>query len=408
MYQIIGKEVEMKLAQRVARIKPSATLSVSAKAKALKQQGIQVVNFGVGEPDFDTPQHIQDAAIAAMRKGETRYTAVSGIDELKDAICRVTQEDYGLSYGKQEVLVCCGGKHALYNLFQATLDPGDEVIIPSPYWVSYPDMVELADGKPLTVACSEGNGFKLHPDDLHKAITPRTRMLILNSPSNPTGVHYSRAELAALAEVLLKNENVMIVSDDIYNRILFQGQEWVNLAMLDERLRQRTFIVNGVSKTYCMTGWRIGYLIGNAEVIRAAGDIQSQSTSNPTSISQWASVAALNGDQEGVQKMAKVFEQRCHYVLDRLAKLPGVTCPSPSGAFYVFPNISRYFGRKYGDKSIMNSIDMASFLMENSHVAVVPGVAFGEDRCIRFSYALSMEDLKEGFDRIEKGLSNLS
>lgn len=397
----------MKLAQRVARIKPSATLTISAKAKALKQQGVQIVNFGVGEPDFDTPQHIQEAAVAAIKRGETRYTAVSGIDELKDAICRMIAEDYGLSYGKENVLVCCGGKHALYNLFQTVLDPGDEVIIPSPYWVSYPDMVELAGATPVTVACPEENGFKLRPEDLEGAITPRTRMIIINSPSNPTGVHYLREEYLALVEILAKYEDIIIVSDDIYYRILFRGYEWVNIAMLDERLRERTFIVNGVSKTYCMTGWRIGYLIGDAGVIKAANNIQSQSTSNPTSISQWASVAALNGEQEGVSNMAKIFEDRCKYVLGRLAKLPGVTCPSPAGAFYVFPNISHYFGRRHEAQTITNSLDMANFLMEKAHVAVVPGGAFGEDRCIRFSYALSMDDLREGFDRIEKALKIL-
>ncbi|MGA7875059.1 MAG: pyridoxal phosphate-dependent aminotransferase [Desulfoferrobacter sp.] len=397
----------MKLAQRVARIKPSATLTISAKAKALKQQGVQVVNFGVGEPDFDTPQHIQEAAVAAIKRGETRYTAVSGIDELKEAICRMIAEDYGLSYGKENVLVCCGGKHALYNLFQTVLDPGDEVIIPSPYWVSYPDMVELAGATPVTVACPEENGFKLRPEDLEGAITPRTRMIIINSPSNPTGVHYLREEYLALVEILAKYEDIVIVSDDIYYRILFRGYEWINIAMLDERLRERTFIVNGVSKTYCMTGWRIGYLIGDAGVIKAANNIQSQSTSNPTSISQWASVAALNGDQEGVSNMAKIFEDRCKYVLGRLAKLPGVTCPSPAGAFYVFPNVSHYFGKRHEEQTITNSLDMANFLMEKAHVAVVPGGAFGEDRCIRFSYALSMDDLREGFDRIEKALKML-
>ena len=397
----------MKLAQRVARIKPSATLTISAKAKALKQQGVQIVNFGVGEPDFDTPQHIQEAAVAAIKRGETRYTAVSGIDELKEAICRMIAEDYGLSYGKENVLVCCGGKHALYNLFQTVLDPGDEVIIPSPYWVSYPDMVELAGATPVTVACPEENGFKLRPEDLEGAITPRTRMIIINSPSNPTGVHYLREEYLALVEILAKYEDIVIVSDDIYYRILFRGYEWINIAMLDERLRERTFIVNGVSKTYCMTGWRIGYLIGDAGVIKAANNIQSQSTSNPTSISQWASVAALNGDQEGVSNMAKIFEDRCKYVLGRLAKLPGVTCPSPAGAFYVFPNVSHYFGKRHEEQTITNSLDMANFLMEKAHVAVVPGGAFGEDRCIRFSYALSMDDLREGFDRIEKALKML-
>ena len=397
----------MKLAQRVAQIKPSATLTISAKAKALKQQGVQVVNFGVGEPDFDTPQHIQEAAVAALKRGETRYTAVSGIDELKSAICQVVAEDYGLSYGKENVLVCCGGKHALYNLFQAMLDPGDEVIIPSPYWVSYPDMVALAGASPVTVACPEENGFKLRPEDLQAAITPRTRMIILNSPSNPTGVHYLREEYLALVEVLAKHEDIVIVSDDIYYRILFHGSEWVNVAMLDERLRERTFIVNGVSKTYCMTGWRIGYLIGDAGVIKAANNIQSQSTSNPTSISQWASVAALTGDQEGVRNMAKIFEERCKYVLGRLAELPGVTCPAPAGAFYVFPNVSEYFGRRTEERTIESSLDMADFLMEKAHVAVVPGSAFGEDRCIRFSYALSMDDLREGFDRIERALKML-
>lgn len=397
----------MKLAQRAAQIKPSATLSISAKAKALKQKGVQIVNFGVGEPDFDTPQHIQEAAIAALKRGETRYTAVGGIDELKGSICRVIQEDYGLSYAKENVMVTCGGKHALYNLFQATLDPADEVIIPSPFWVSYPDMVELAGATPVTVSCPEENGFKLRPQDLENAVTPRTRMIILNSPSNPTGVHYRRDELTALAEVLAKHEEIMIVSDDIYYRILFEGNEWANIAMLDNRLLERTFIVNGVSKTYCMTGWRIGYLIGDAKVIKAATNIQSQSTSNPTSIAQWAGVAALDGDQEIVQQMTQVFEDRCKYVLDRLAKLPGVTCPPPAGAFYVFPNMSHYYGSKHGNQLIMNSLDLANFLMEKAHVAVVPGSAFGEDRCIRFSYALSMGDLKEGFDRIERALEAL-
>lgn len=398
----------MKLAQRAAQIKPSATLTISAKAKALKQQGVQIVNFGVGEPDFDTPQHIQDAAVEALKKGETRYTAVGGIDPLKDAICRVVAEDYGLRYGNENVLVCCGGKHALYNLFQAVLDPGDEVIIPSPYWVSYPDMVQLAGAIPVTVACPEETGFKLRPEDLQEAITARSRMIIVNSPSNPTGVHYRRSEYLALAEVLAQHEDVIIVSDDIYYRILFAGYEWVNLAMLDERLRERTLIVNGVSKTYCMTGWRIGYLIGDAGVIKAANTIQGQSTSNPTSIAQWASVAALNGDQQIVSNMARIFEDRCKYVLGRLAQLQDVTCPCPAGAFYVFPNVSRYYGRQYAGQTIKDSLGMADFLMDKAHVAVVPGSAFGEDRCIRFSYALSMDDLKEGFDRIEKALALLA
>jgi len=398
----------MKLAQRVGRIKPSATLTINAKAKALKQQGVQVVNFGVGEPDFDTPLHIQEAGIEAIRGGHTRYTAVGGIDELKDSICQVIKEDYGLSYGRENVLVSCGGKHSLYNLFQAVLDAGDEVIIPSPYWVSYPDMVALADATPVFVSCSESRGFKLRPDDLEKAVTSKTRMIILNSPSNPTGVHYSRAELEDLIMVLKKYPDIVVVSDDIYYRILFRGHEWHNVAMLDEELRGRTFIVNGVSKTYCMTGWRIGYMIGDAAVIKAATKIQSQSTSNPTSIAQYASVAALKDDQAVVAEMVKVFEKRCRYVMDRLSQLPGVTCPQPAGAFYVFPNFSACYGKKAGGRVIASSLDLADYLMESAHVAVVPGGAFGEDRCIRFSYALSMEDLELGFDRISEALRKLS
>jgi aspartate aminotransferase len=398
----------MKLAERVSRVKPSATLTINAKAKALKQKGVHIVNFGVGEPDFDTPEHIRDAAVDAIQHGHTRYTAVGGIDELKNAICRVMEQDYGLAYDKDNVLVSCGGKHALYNLFQAVLDPGDEVIIPSPYWVSYPDMVELAGAKNVIVQCPEENGFKLRPEALEEAITPQTRLLIMNSPSNPTGVHYSRSDLEALAGVLLRHKDVMIVSDDIYYRIIFDGHEWINLAMLDESLRERTFIINGVSKTYCMTGWRIGYIIGDPSVIKAATKIQGQSTSNPTSIAQWASVAALKEDQKVVSDMVSVFQKRCHYVLERLGNFPRVTCPVPSGAFYVFPNFSAYFGKGIDGRTIRNSLDMADYLMEKAHVAVVPGSAFGEDRCIRLSYALSMEDLKEGFDRIEQSLKDLS
>jgi aspartate aminotransferase len=397
----------MKLAQRVARIQPSATLTINAKAKALKQQGVHVINFGVGEPDSGTPEHIQKAAIHAIQNGQTRYTPVSGINELKDAILHVVQQDYGLSYDRDNVLVSCGGKHSLYNLFQAILDPGDEVIIPSPYWVSYPDMVVMTGATPVPVVCPDSHGFKLRPDVLERAITEKTRLFILNSPSNPTGVHYTPEELRALAEVLLRHENVMIASDDIYYRILFNGNKWCNIAMADERLKDRVFIVNGVSKTYCMTGWRIGYLVGDADVVRAATKIQGQSTSNPCSIAQWASVAALMEDQTAVSEMSKTFEKRCHYVLERLEQLPGVSCQAPAGAFYVFPNFSSYFGKRAGERVIDGSAALADYLMESAHVAVVPGGAFGEDRCIRLSYALSMEELKIGFDRIAAALLEL-
>ncbi|HAA05789.1 MAG TPA: aspartate aminotransferase, partial [Syntrophobacteraceae bacterium] len=352
------------------------------------------------------PLHIQAAAIEAIRDGHTRYTAVSGINELKDAIVDTVQKDYGLTYRRDNVLVSCGGKHALYNLFQTLLDPDDEVIIPAPFWVSYPDMVELTGAKSVEVPTREIDGFKLRPEQLEKVLTPKTRMLILNSPSNPTGAHYRRDELDALAETILRH-NLTVLSDDIYYRILFDGQEWVNMAMLGERLKERTFIANGVSKSYCMTGWRIGYLVGDAAVLSAASKIQSQSTSNPCSIAQWASVAALNGPQEDVEKMVQIFQERCSYVLKRLAEIPGVTCYKPNGAFYVFPNFSCTFGKSVDGRVIKGSLDLADYLMEKANVAVVPGSAFGEDSCLRFSYAISMEELTEGFDRISRAIAAL-
>ncbi len=396
----------MRLSQRATRIKPSATLTINAKAKALKQKGVQVISFGVGEPDFDTPLHIQEAAMEAIRAGHTRYTAVSGINELKDAIVDTMQKDYGLTYRKDNVLVSCGGKHALYNLFQALLDPDDEVIIPAPYWVSYPDMVELTGAKSVEAPTREADGFKLRPEALEKVLTPKSRLLILNSPSNPTGAHYRSDELEALARIILRHD-LTVLSDDIYYRILFDGQEWVNMAMLSERLKERTFIANGVSKSYCMTGWRIGYLVGDAAVLSAASKIQSQSTSNPCSIAQWASVAALNGPQEDVEEMVTVFQERCRYVLKRLAEIPGVTCCRPDGAFYVFPNFSCTFGKSIDGRIIKGSLDLADYLMEQANVAVVPGSAFGEDACLRFSYAISMEELSEGFDRISRAVAAL-
>jgi aspartate aminotransferase len=397
----------MRLSRRIGRIKPSATLSINAKAKALKRSGVSIINFGVGEPDFDTPQNIRDAAVESIHNGQTRYTAVGGIDELKDAVCRTIKADYGLSYGRENVLISCGGKHALYNLFMTLLDPGDEVIIPSPYWVSYPDMVDLANAKPVIVSCPEQDGFILRPEALERAITPNTRLLILNSPSNPTGKYYGPDELKALAEVLLRHENVLIASDDIYYRILFGGRKWVNLGMVEEKLLDRLFIINGVSKSYCMTGWRIGYLMGDPAVIKAATDFQSQVTSNASSISQWAGVEALAGDQRSVGEMTQIFEKRCKRLLERISDLPGVTCPEPDGAFYVFPNFSAYFGKKSGGRTINGSLDLSDYLMEDAHVAVVPGSAFGEDNCTRFSYALSMDEIEQGFDAIKRALQKL-
>ncbi len=397
----------MKLSGRLGRIKPSATLAINAKANELKRNGVKIINFGVGEPDFDTPQNICEAGLESIRKGRTRYTAVGGINELKDAVCATIKADYGLAFGRENVLVSCGGKHALYNLFMTLLDPGDEVIVPAPYWVSYPDMVNLADAKPVVIPVSEKDGFLLGPEALEKAITPKTRLLILNSPSNPTGKYYGEKQLKALAEVLLRHENVLVVSDDIYYRILFGGRKWVSLAMVEEKLRERIFIVNGVSKSYCMTGWRIGYLVGEKSVIKAATDFQSQVTSNAASISQWASVEALAGDQKPALEMAKIFESRCARVMEIIAAMPGVTCAAPDGAFYVFPNFSAYYGKKFGERTISGSVDLADFLMEQAHVAVVPGEAFGEDKCIRFSYALSEEEIEQGFEAVKKAIEKL-
>ncbi len=398
----------MRLSSRIGRIKPSATLAIDAKAKALKKSGVNVISFGVGEPDFDTPDNICAAGVESIRGGKTRYTPVGGVDELKDAICGCIKTDYGLTtYTRDNVLVSCGGKHALYNLFQTLLDPGDEVIIPSPFWVSYPEMVELSDAKPVIVPCSQDAGFKLKPEVLEDAITSRTRLLILNSPSNPTGKYYDSEDLKGLAEVLLRHENVLVASDDIYYRILFGGRKWASLGMVEEKLLDRIFIVNGVSKSYCMTGWRIGYLVGNAEAIKGATKVQSQTTSNPSSIAQWASVEALSGSQKKVTEMALAFENRCRRVMERLSDIPGVTCAEPDGAFYVFPDFSAYFGRSTGSREIEDSLDLADYLMEEAHVAVVPGKPFGEDRCIRFSYALSMEGIEEGFDRIKAALKRL-
>lgn len=397
----------MKLSRRIGRIKPSATLAINAKAMALSRSGMGVINFGAGEPDFDTPKNIRDAATESMNSGQTRYTAVGGINELKDAVCNTIKTDYGLTYGRENVLVSCGGKHALYNLLMTLLDRGDEVIIPSPYWVSYPDMVELADAKPVIVNCSQKDGFTLMPEALERAITPATRLLILNSPSNPTGKYYGAEELKALAEVLVRHENVAIVSDDIYYRFLFGGRKWCNLGMIEEKLRDRIFIINGVSKSYCMTGWRIGFLIGDPTVIKAATDFQSQVTSNPSSISQWASVEALTGDQKPVMEMAQTFEKRCGRVLELVSELPEVSCAEPDGAFYVFPDFSAHFGKKFAGKTISGSLDLAELLMEEARVAAVPGNAFGEDNCIRFSYALSMEEIEQGFDAVKKALYKL-
>jgi len=381
-------------------------LALNTKANQLKAQGVDIVNFGVGEPDFDTPENIREAGIKAIRDGFTRYTPVGGIPELKEAICRRFQEDYGLAYQPAEIMVSCGGKHALYNLFQVLFDAGDEVIIPAPFWVSYPPMVMLADATPVVVPTRQENGFKLTARELRERLTPKTKALILNSPSNPTGMVYTRKELEALGEVVLE-KGIYVISDDIYDKILFDGAKFSNIAMLSPELKGRTFVLNGVSKAYAMTGWRIGYLAGPQEGVAAATKLQSQSTSNPASISQKAAAEALNGPQDTVAAMVQEFAWRRDDILRRTLEIPGVSCPKPGGAFYLFPNFSAYFGKLQPAPGQSHSQALAEYLLTEARLAAVPGNEFGEDNCLRFSYATSRERIATGLSRIKEALEKL-
>lgn len=396
----------MKVAGRMANIKPSATFAVKERARALRARGADVISFAVGEPDFDTPEHVRQAAIEAIQEGFTRYTAVSGIDELKEAIAGEFKANYGLNYQPSEIVVSCGAKHSIYNLAQVLFNPGDEVLIPVPYWVSYPEIVRLADAVPVGVPTREEDGFKLRPEPLEAAINPRTRALILNSPCNPTGSVYTREELEALAPPLLRH-GLVVISDDIYYRMLFDEYQWTNVAMLTAELRQQTVIVNGVSKTYAMTGWRIGYLAASVEIAATVNRIQSQNTSNPNSIAQKAALAALTGPQDCVSRMVVEYDHRRRHMLARLAAIPDLRITKPSGAFYIFVNTSAYLGRTYREKTLAGSLDLASYLLDEVHLATVPGVAFGDDRCLRFSYALPMAQIDRGLDRLSAALARL-
>ncbi len=396
----------MQLARRIRQIPPSATLALNAKANQLKAQGVDIVNFGVGEPDFDTPDNIREAAIRAIREGFTRYTPVGGIPELKAAIANRFQADYGLSYKPSEILVSCGGKHSLYNLFQVLFDKGDEVIIPAPYWVSYVPMAMLAEATPVIVPTREANGFKLTAGELKASLTPRTKALVINSPSNPTGGVYTQADLAALAEVV-RAAGLYGISDDSDDKIMFDGARFVNIAMLSPELKARTFVFNGVSKAYAMTGWRIGYLAGPEAGIKAADTLQSQSTSNPNSIAQKAAVEALSGPQDSVHKMLAEFVWRRDDIYRRVLEIPGVTTIKPGGAFYIFPNFSAYYDKIEVTPGQSRSGALAAYLLEEAQVAAVPGGEFGEDNCLRFSYATSRERIATGLTRIKEALEKL-
>ena len=397
----------MKLAGRVGRIQPSPTLAITSKAKAMKAQGIDVVGFGAGEPDFDTPVHIKEAAKSALDAGYTKYTPVPGSPELKDAILAKLKRDNGLEYKRENILVSLGAKHSIYNVAQALLNKGDEVIVPSPYWVSYPDIALLADATPVIVRTKEQNGFKMTPAQLGRAITPKTKLVILNSPSNPTGAAYTKDELSKLAEVIVRRE-VTVLSDEIYEKLVYDGFEFASIASFGPEIQKRTILVNGLSKAFSMTGWRIGYVAADKDLVAAMNNIQSQSTSNPVSFCDKAAITALNGPQDFMKDWVAEFDKRRRYIVDRLNAIPAVSCLQPQGAFYVFPNFSKVYGKKTpSGKKIANSSDLAAYLLEEHKVASVPGVAFGEDACQRLSYAMSMENIVKGIDRIEAAVKAL-
>jgi len=396
----------MKLSARAKRLQPSATLAITAKAKELKSQGVDVIGFGAGEPDFDSPDFVKDEAVRAINTGLTKYTAVGGIDELKTAIINRIKEDYGLEYEKSEIIVSVGAKHTLYNLTQVLFEEGDEVIVPAPYWVSYPEQITLAEATPVILNTSEDDGFKITPQSLKEHITPRTKALILNYPSNPTGATYNEDELRAIVDVAM-DAGLIIISDEIYDKIVYDGIKHTPVAALGEDVKKSTILVNGVSKTYSMTGWRIGYAAGDKEVISAMSKLQGQSTSNPVSISQWASIAAFSGPQQVIADRTKEFEKRKNYIVERLNSIPGIKCFDPQGAFYVFPNISAFFGKTYNGKEIGSSLDFTAFLLDEAKVAVVPGGSFGSDDYVRISYATSMENIVKGMDRIAEAVQKL-
>lgn len=393
-------------AKRLDVVEPSPTLAITAKANALKAKGIDVVGFGAGEPDFDTPDFIKEAAKKAIQSGKTKYTPVSGIPSLKEAIIQKFATDNALQYSPKEIIVGTGGKQVLYNFFMATLNPGDEVIIPAPYWVSYADIVRLAEGVPVLLKTSIANGFILQKEQLKDAITKKTKVFIFNSPSNPTGAIYTKKDLLGLLEVLEKHE-VLILSDDIYEKLLFDGEKFINPAMVSSFWKERTFVINGVSKAYSMTGWRIGYGAGNEEIVKNMDTIQGQSTSNASSISQHAAEAALRGTGAEVETMRVAFEKRRNFILELMKKIPEVDCPKPGGAFYVFPYLSKLYAlpkfqeafRKSGDSS--KSKFFSDIVLDQYNVALVPGVAFGDDEAVRLSYALSESDIQKGVERIE-------
>lgn len=391
----------MMLSKKAMQISPSLTLAITAKAKKMKAEGIDVIGFGAGEPDFNTPKNIQQAAIKAIEQGLTRYTAASGIIELKEAIVEKFKKDNNLTYKTSQIIISTGAKQCLANVFQAILNPGDEVIVGIPYWVSYPELIQLADGVPVFAQSEESNSFKLTVEELEKVVTENTKAIIINSPNNPTGTVYTKNELELLAN-FAKEKDLFIISDEIYEELLYGNEGHISIASLSEDAYNRTIVINGVSKAYAMTGWRIGYAAASEKITSLMSNIQSHTTSNPCSISQYASVEALKGDQSEVENMKKEFKARRDFMVDRINSINNLSCVKPEGAFYVMVNISKVLNKEIDGKVIKDSLTFSDLLLEKEKVAVIPGIAFGVDNFIRLSYATSMENIKNGLDRIEK------
>lgn len=396
----------MNYSKKAMNITPSITLAITAKAKELKEAGVDVVSFGAGEPDFNTPKNIMDAAIKSMEEGKTKYTPTSGIIELREAICKKLKEDNNLSYNSNEIIVSTGAKQCLADAFMAILNPGDEVIVPIPYWVSYPELIKLADGVPVFVEGKEENDYKYTLESLNKVVNDNTKAIIINSPNNPTGTVYSIEELKEIAEFAQKHD-LIIISDEIYEKLIYDGKKHVSVASLSEDAYNRTIVINGFSKSYAMTGWRLGYAAGNAEVIKLMTSVQSHITSNTNSIAQYAGVEALNGPKDEIEKMVKKFEERRNLMIDRIKNITGLSVIRPEGTFYVMINLKNYLGKSINENVINNSVDFSRELLEHEKVAVIPGSAFGLDKYIRLSYATSEELILKGLDRIESFLNKL-
>ncbi len=393
--------MNMDLSKKGMAIEPSVTLEITAKAKAMKENGINVISFSVGEPDFNTPKNIQDEGIRAITEGLTKYTPTSGITELKKAICKKLRDDNNLDYSPNNIIISNGGKHSIYNALMAVLNPGDEVLIGVPYWVSYPELVKIAGGVPVFIETEESNDFKYTVKDLEAAQTDRTKVLILNSPSNPTGSIYDEKEIKDIAKWAVNN-NVFVLSDELYEKLIYGDEKHISIASLNKEIHDLTITINGMSKAYAMTGWRIGYAAAHEDIIKIMGNVQSHTTSNPSSIAQYASVAGLEGDQSSLEEMKLQFNKRRLYMVDKINSIEGLSCRTPKGAFYIMVNISNLKGRTIQGIKIDSSLDVANLLLEKGRVAVVPGIAFGDDNYIRLSYATSIENIEEGLNRIKE------